>query len=110
MSQSNTVKIIVYVPESHADNVRNAMGEAGAGRIGNYTYCSFSVTGVGRFLPQPGANPTIGNVGTLEEVQEERIEVTCERIRLKEVVEAIKTVHPYEEIAMDVYALEDIVF
>ncbi|MBN2585631.1 YqfO family protein [Patescibacteria group bacterium] len=105
---SNNVKIVVFVPESHADAVREAMGEAGAGKIGNYTNCSFSSKGVGRFLPQAGANPAIGEVGKLEAVEEERIEMVCEREKLKEAISAIKRVHPYEEIAYDVYPLEDV--
>lgn len=102
------VKIAVTVPETHADLVREAMGKAGAGKIGNYQFCSFSVKGVGRFLPVAGANPAIGSVGKLESVNEERIEVTCERAILTSVINAIKAVHPYEEIAIDVYPIEEI--
>lgn len=101
------VKIVVFVPESHADAVRQAMGEAGAGKIGNYTGCSFSSKGVGRFLPQEGANPTIGEVGKTEAVEEERIEMVCPREIMSEVIAAIKAVHPYEEVALDVYPLEN---
>lgn len=100
------VKIVVFVPESHADVVREAMAGAGAGKIGNYTSCSFSSKGVGRFLPQAGANPAIGEVGKAEAVEEERIEMVCHRERLTNVMSAIKRVHPYEEVAMDVYPLE----
>ena len=106
--KSDVVKIVVFVPESHADAVRQAMGEAGAGRIGNYTYCSFSSIGTGRFLPGKGANPAIGSVGKLESVLEERIEVVCERDKLNDAIKAIKQVHPYEEVALDVYPLEEI--
>jgi hypothetical protein len=108
MSQSNSVKIVVFVPEGHADAVRDAMGKAGAGRIGNYTFCSFSSKGVGRFRPEDGANPAIGKVGELEAVEEERIEVVCDRALLKQVIGAIKNVHPYEEVALDIYPLEEI--
>lgn len=100
-------KLVVYVPLTHTDAVRKAMGEAGAGRLGKYAFCSFSSKGVGRFLPQEGAKPAIGEVGKFEEVEEERIEVTCHQDVLTNVVAAIKRVHPYEEIAMDVYQLED---
>lgn len=103
---SKIVKIVVFVPETHADLVRRAMGKAGTGKIGNYGFCSFSVKGVGRFLPGKGAKPAIGNVGKLESVKEERIETVCERSRLREVLKAIKSVHPYEELAIDVYPLE----
>lgn len=100
------VKIVVFVPESHADRVREAMGEAGAGVIGNYTHCTFSSKGVGRFRPGAGAQPHIGTVGTLEAVEEERIETVCPRERMHDVIAAIKRVHPYEEVALDVYPLE----
>ena len=106
--ESKNVKIVVFVPESHSEIVRNAMGEAGAGKIGNYTFCSFSSKGLGRFKPMEGANPTIGKVGILEEVEEERIEVICERSKLAGIIKAIKTVHPYEEVALDVYSLEEL--
>lgn len=99
------VKIVVFVPESHADAVRQAVGDAGAGKIGNYSHCSFSSKGRGRFLPLEGANPTIGEVGKSEVVEEERIEFVCERTILNKVVEAMKKAHPYEEVAFDVYPL-----
>ena len=106
---SKTVKLIVFVPTTHADMVREAMGKAGAGRIGNYHFCSFSVKGISRFRPAEGANPSIGKIGKLESVEEEKIEVVCPKDRLKEVIDAIKKVHPYEEVAMDVYPLESII-
>lgn len=105
---SKNVKIVVFVPETHTDIVRDAMGKAGAGKLGNYSHCSFSVKGIGRFRPEKGANPHVGEVGKSEEVAEERIEVTCPREILKTVIAEIKKVHPYEEIAMDVYPLENI--
>lgn len=100
-------KIVVYVPLSDADAVRAAIGEAGGGTLGNYSFCSFSARGIGRFRPEAGANPHIGEVGRIEEVEEERIEVTCAPDVIGKVIAAIKAVHPYEEIAMDVYALEN---
>jgi hypothetical protein len=106
--QSNNVKIVVTVPETHADIVREAIGNAGGGKIGNYSHCSFSSKGIGRFKPEIGANPHVGSVGKLEEVSEERIEITCDRKDLEKVVKAIKAVHPYEEVALDVYSLEQI--
>ncbi len=106
MIQSKNVKIVVFVPISHAGIVRNAIGEAGAGKIGNYTFCSFSSVGTGRFRPEEGASPAIGRVGNLESVQEERIETVCNREILNDVIATIKKVHPYEEVALDVYPLE----
>ena len=108
MNQSDKVKIVVFVPETHADAVRQAMGEAGAGKTGNYYFASFSSKGVGRFLPGTGAHPAIGEVGKLEAVAEERIETICPRGLAKDVVAAIKKAHPYEEIALDIYPLEEI--
>ena len=99
------VKIVVFVPLTHTDIVRKVIGDAGGGVIGNYTYCSFSSRGVGRFNPQKGANPTIGEIGKLEEVEEERIEFVCPRDKAKQVIAAIKKVHPYEEVALDIYPL-----
>ena len=99
-------KLTVHVPVSHADVVREAIGKAGGGKIGNYAFCSFSVRGVGRSLPQDGANPHIGTVGKLEEIEEERIEVTIDGAILKDVVTAIKAVHPYDEVTIDIYPLE----
>ena len=105
---STHVKIVVFVPETHTDAVREAMGKAGAGKIGNYSHCSFSSKGIGRFKPEDGANPHIGEVGKFEEVVEERIETVCPREKLQEVITAIKEVHPYDEVALDVYPLENI--
>ena len=105
---SKYVKIVVYVPESHTDVVREVVGKAGAGKLGNYSSCSFSTKGIGRFKPEQGANPHIGEVGKPEEVAEERIEVTCARERLEDVIKAIKEVHPYEEVALDIYPFENI--
>lgn len=101
-------KLIVTVPEANADAVRRAMGEAGAGKVGNYAFCSFTSKGVGRFLPTEGASPAIGAVGTLEMVDEERIEVTVDAAVLGDVIAAMKRVHPYEEVAYDIYALENL--
>ncbi len=105
---TKNVKIVVFVPGTHAAAVREAMGKAGAGKIGNYTYCTFSSKGVGRFRPEQGANPHIGEVGKFEEVEEERIETVCTKESLGVVIKAMKEVHPYDEVAFDVYPLENI--
>lgn len=99
------VKLVVFVPEENADAVRQALGEAGAGQFGNYSFCSYSIKGVGRFKPQVGANPHIGEVGKLEAVDEERIEVACEKDQVKNILEIIKRVHPYEEVVVDIYPM-----
>lgn len=101
------VKIVVFVPLTHTDIVRQAMGDAGAGIIGNYSHCTFSSRGHGRYKPMEGANPAIGEVGKFEEVEEERIEIVCPKNKAKEIIEAIKKVHPYEEVALDIYPLVD---
>lgn len=106
--ESKNVKIVVFVPQSHTEIVLEAIGKAGAGKIGNYDFCSFTSKGVGRFRPLAGANPSIGTVGNLEQVMEERIEFLCDRGVLREVIARIKTVHPYEEVALDIYPLEEI--
>lgn len=97
-----------FVPEAHTERVRLAMGEAGAGRVGNYSHCSFSVKGTGRYRPEKGARPTVGKVGKMEEVAEERITMQCKRQLLKAVISAIKEVHPYEEPPIYVYPVEDV--
>lgn len=102
---SEFVKLVVFVPRTHGDAVRQAMGDAGAGKLGNYSHCSFSSVGTGRFKPLEDANPAIGQVGKVEEVEEERVECICERSRAREVLEAVRKVHPYEEMAFDIYPL-----
>lgn len=101
----NQVKIVVFVPKTHTNIVRQAMGDAGAGKIGNYSHCSYSVDGIGRFKPVDGAKPFIGEIDRFEEVEEERIECICDRNKAKEVIFAIRKVHPYEEVAFDIYPL-----
>jgi len=100
-----TVKFIVFVPDTHGDAVREALGKAGAGKIGDYSYCSFSTKGVGRFIPMATAQPVIGRVGKMEAVSEERIETVCYKDELQKIIDAVNEVHPYEEVAYDVYPL-----
>jgi addiction module RelB/DinJ family antitoxin len=104
---TKNVKLVVHVPVSHADIVRQALGEAGAGRIGNYGFCSFSVRGTGRFRGNGKSNPAIGAVGKYEAVEEERIEVFVPRAILNEVVEKMKAVYPYEEVTCDICPIEN---
>lgn len=100
-------KIVVTAPAGEeADKLRQAMGEAGAGRVGKYSFCSFSVRGVGRSLAAADAHPAYGAPGTLGEEAEERIEVTCDDELVAGVVAAIRRVHPYEEPAIDIYTIE----
>ena len=101
------VKIVTFVPIENADAVRDALGKAGAGQIGEYSYCSYSVIGKGRFTPSNNANPHIGSADVAETVDEERIEVVCDRADAKAVISAMKQAHPYEEVAFDIYPLLD---
>lgn len=99
-------KLVVYVPVADADKIRNLLGELGAGHVGNYDYTSFSVRGIGRFRPLPGAKPAIGEVGKIEEVEEERIETVVTEKDLQYIVNNIRAAHPYEEPMIDVYELK----
>jgi len=98
-------KLTVYVPATHADDVRAALAAAGAGRIGDYDSASFSSPGEGRFRPLEGASPAIGRVGDLEVVEEVRVECVLARGLRGRVVEAMLAAHPYEEPAYDVVEL-----
>ena len=95
-------KLTVYVPEADAERVRRALAEAGAGRIGDYESASFTTGGEGRFRPLEGAQPTVGEVGSLEVVGEARVEVVLARSLRESVVAAMLAAHPYEEPAYDV--------
>ncbi|MDD5290074.1 MAG: hypothetical protein PHT40_02660 [Patescibacteria group bacterium] len=104
--ESDFVKIRITVPAGEAaDKLRKTLGEAGAGIQGNYDFCSFSYSGIGRFHPLTGANPTIGEIGKFEEVPEELIETICHKEKLEQVLKAVKENHPYEEPAIDVVPL-----
>lgn len=101
-------KWVVFVPAENADAVREALFAAGAGRIGDYSHCSWTATGTGQFLAHDGASPAIGTVGTVERVTEDRVEVIAPaRLRAK-VLAAMREAHPYEEPAFDVFALASV--
>ncbi len=100
-------KIAVFAPAESVDAVRDAMAEAGAGSIGNYTHASFRSPGTGTFQPLPDANPYIGDIGVLAEVDEFRLEMIVPQRNLPQVLDAMLYSHPYEEVAYDVYALEN---
>jgi len=99
-------KIVVFVPEDHHMQVLNAMCEAGAGWIGNYSHCTFNLRGTGTFLPGEGTNPYIGQQGKLEQVEEVRLETVVPESAQTRVVQAMLKAHPYEEVAYDIYPLE----
>ena len=100
-------KLALFVPPDHVDRVRDALSKAGAGWIGNYSHCTFMVEGTGTFKPLQGANPYIGEVGALEKVEEVRLETIVPERLVKTVLEAMRTAHPYEEVAYDLYPLEN---
>jgi dinuclear metal center YbgI/SA1388 family protein len=104
--QSSSCKIAVFVPESDLTRVLDAMFAAGAGRIGQYSECSFRLPGTGTFFGSDAANPTVGQKGRREEVREWRVEAVCPTDKLAEVIAALRGAHSYEEPAFDVYPLK----
>lgn len=96
-------KIVVFVPAGHEDKVMDAMTGAGAGFIGKYSKCTFRTGGIGTFVPQEGAEPFIGSKGRLESTEEFRIETIVPQGIIKKVIKAMLKVHPYEEVAYDIY-------
>lgn len=101
-------KLVVFIPQTHLEQVCIAICNAGGGKIENYDNCTFMTSGIGTYRPLEGAKPYKGEVGKIERVGEARLEVTVEKDKLKAVIEAMKKAHPYEEVAYDVYALENI--
>lgn len=101
------VKIIVTIPPENVEEVRNAICEAGAWIIGNYTYCSMSTKCIGTFKPNNEANPYIGKNNNMEFVEEEKLEVVCSVDNVKNVISKLREVHPYEEPAIDIIPLLD---
>jgi hypothetical protein len=97
MMSSQRLMIVFGVPTEHIDAVLKAMGEAGAGQIGEYTHCSFTHEGWGRFKPSGAANPAYGERGEINRVAETRVETFCDRDKASAVVRAIRAAHPYEE-------------
>ncbi len=100
-------KLVVFVPKAHVDMLREALAQAGAGNIGNYSHCSFNLTGTGTFWGTEAASPAVGEKGRLERVEEVRLEMILPIWRTEAVVAALRAAHPYEEIAYDVYPLEN---
>jgi dinuclear metal center YbgI/SA1388 family protein len=98
-------KWVIFVPPENAEAVRAAVFAAGAGRIGDYSQCSWSVTGTGQFLPGDGTSPAIGSVGAVERVMEDRVEVVAPAGARHQVLSAMRAAHPYEEPAFDIVAL-----
>ncbi len=103
---SDACKVVAFVPPDRAAAVLAALSEAGGGRIGAYTRCSFQAVGTGTFLPAQGAKPYLGKAGREEKVEEVRLESVVAGTLLKAVLAAVRDAHPYEEPAIDVYPLK----
>ncbi len=99
------VKIIVTSPIDNADEVRKVLGDAGAGIIGNYSYCSITESCIGSFKGNDNSNPYIGEKNKLQYVTEEKIEVQCDINIVQEVLRKVREIHPYEEPAIDIIPL-----
>lgn len=100
-------KLVVFVPKSHAEELRDALFKAGAGAIGHYSECSFSTIGIGSFKAGKEADPYVGNIGERHREEEERIEVIYPRYIERKLLIAMYEHHPYEEVAYDIYRLEN---
>ncbi len=103
--QNKLLKLVTFCPVSHADKVRAALFSAGAGFIGNYDSCSFNVEGFGTFRALEGANPFVGELNQLHKEREERIEAIFPVYLMDSLLHAMRSAHPYEEVAYDVYPL-----
>lgn len=115
MSTSTTnadrYKLVFFVPTAQVESCKDAIFATGAGSYpgGKYTRVCFQTPGLSQFLPGEGANPHIGTVGTIERVQEMRVEILCVgRETMLEAVKALVKTHPYEQVAYEVYKLEDV--
>lgn len=95
-------KFCFFVPETYLESVKEAVFEAGAGRIGHYDCCAWQVKGSGQFRPLTGSDAFIGQTHRLETVEEYRVEMVCEKSKMPEIIQAFKAAHPYETPAYDV--------
>jgi hypothetical protein len=108
VATSKLHKLVWFVPREALDVTREAVFEAGAGRIGDYRKCSWYTAGTGTFLAGEGADPSIGQVGHEERVNELRVETVVPMELVSQVVAALRKAHPYEEVAFELYALVDL--
>lgn len=102
-------KIVFFVPKTHKETVKQALFDAGAGRIGNYDSCAWETLGTGQFRAMQGANPFLGKIDQIEKVDEYRVELVCEDALIEDAIRAMKAAHPYEEPAYDVIKLAEFV-
>ncbi len=105
--KNNLKQLNVYVPKDHSENVKEALLSAGAGNIGFYDECSFTIEGKGTFRPIEGSNPFSGEQNIRENANENMISVIFESFKQGQIVTAMKSVHPYEEVAHQIYSLEN---
>jgi dinuclear metal center YbgI/SA1388 family protein len=105
--KNTLVKLAVFVPSGYVERVTAAMAHAGAGTIGEYDSCSFRVEGKGTYHGSDKSNPFLGKAGQLEAIEETRLEMIVPRAGVQAVVAALKSVHPYEEVAYDLFTLEN---
>ena len=101
-------KLCYYVPTTHLEVTKEAVFDAGAGRVGAYDRCCFQVAGVGQFRPLPGSRPFLGEAGEVSRIEEYRVEMVMSDDVVAAVVAALKRAHPYEEPAFDVVRLVDV--
>jgi dinuclear metal center YbgI/SA1388 family protein len=101
------VKLVVFVPSSHIEQVRSCVFNAGGGNLGNYDSCSYASEGKGTFKPLENANPFEGEIGKLTEVDEVKLEFLVSSHKLNDVVDKMKLVHPYEEVAYDLIPIQN---
>ncbi|MDR1896725.1 MAG: Nif3-like dinuclear metal center hexameric protein [Prevotellaceae bacterium] len=106
-TEKRLFKIVTFVPEAYSEKVRRAMFDAGAGCIGNYDSCSYNLSGAGTFRGGDNTNPFAGKKGIFHTEPEIRIETVAKKENVNKIVAALKTNHPYEEPAYDVYQLEN---
>jgi dinuclear metal center YbgI/SA1388 family protein len=106
-SQGKLKKLSVFIPSAHLASVQTALSEAGCGNIGHYSECSFSIEGTGTFKANAGAKPFVGNIGEQHKETETKLETVFPSHLQNQVIKALLKVHPYEEVAYDIYALEN---
>ena len=104
-TKSNQHKLVTFVPEKDVERVSQALFDAGAGRIGDYTACSFRSPGTGTFFGEAGTNPAVGQSGRLEQAAEVRVETVVPVAKIAAVIRALRAAHPYEEPAFDLQQL-----
>ncbi|MFW5693986.1 MAG: NGG1p interacting factor NIF3 [Alkalispirochaeta sp.] len=96
-------KLVFFVPRDHAEEVKTAIFETGAGRYEKYDSCSWQTEGLGQFRPTAGSNPFIGSIGETERVPEYRVEILCRNEVVRPAIEVLLAAHPYEEVAYEIY-------